>query len=85
MIWRTSGIVALQQESVFQLGGITSFATLSPLAGFRLCFTCHPDNQYSTQTFNKYERGVGGNLDRLSASSRNLPACRHNAVDDPTS
>ena len=22
MIWRTSGIVALQQESVFQLGGI---------------------------------------------------------------
>ena len=23
MIWRTSGIVALQQESVFQLGGIT--------------------------------------------------------------
>ena len=23
MIWRTSGIVALQQELVFQLGGIT--------------------------------------------------------------
>ena len=25
MIWRTSGIVALQQESVFQLGGIRRF------------------------------------------------------------
>ena len=29
MIWRTSGIVALQQESVFQLGGITRCGSIA--------------------------------------------------------
>ena len=34
MIWRTSGIVALQQELVFQLGGITRILGARIIAAF---------------------------------------------------